>query len=97
MLKVLNTRAVSWYPRLTTIVERMQHVRRFLSLCGFRGPRPRQHAPRWGAEVIGQVGSVGVIREGADADLLVLKTNPLESLKALRQRVALYLNGKEIK
>ncbi|OUN66126.1 MULTISPECIES: amidohydrolase family protein [unclassified Butyricimonas] len=65
--------------------------------CGMSIPDVLRAATTVGAEVIGQVGSVGVIREGADADLLVLKTNPLESLKALRQRVALYLNGKEIK
>lgn len=50
-----------------------------------------------GAEIIGQAGRLGVIRKGAEADLLVLKSNPLESLKALRQRIALYLDGKEVK
>ena len=49
------------------------------------------------AEIIGQSGRLGVIRKGAEADLLVLKSNPLESLKALRQRIALYLDGKEVK
>ena len=50
-----------------------------------------------GAEVLGQVGKLGVIREGAEADLLILKSNPLESLQALRQRLALYMNGKKVK
>ena len=50
-----------------------------------------------GAEVVGQEGKLGVIREGAEADLLILKSNPLESLVALQKREALYINGKEVK
>lgn len=38
-----------------------------------------------------------MIREGAEADLLVLKSNPLESLNALQDRKALYINGIEVK
>ena len=65
--------------------------------CGMSIPDVLRAATLVGAEIIGQTGKLGVIREGAEADLLVLKDNPLESLKALRQRIALYIDGKEIK
>lgn len=65
--------------------------------CGMSIPDVLRAATTVGAEIIGQSGRLGVIRKGAEADLLVLKSNPLESLKALRQRIALYLDGKEVK
>ena len=65
--------------------------------CGMSIPDVLRAATTVGAETIGQSGRLGVIRKGAEADLLVLKSNPLESLKALRQRIALYLDGKEVK
>ena len=65
--------------------------------CGMSIPDVLRAATTVGAEIIGQAGRLGVIRKGAEADLLVLKSNPLESLKALRQRIALYLDGKEVK
>lgn len=65
--------------------------------CGLSIPDVLRAATVVGAEVLGQVGKLGVIREGAEADLLILKSNPLESLQALRQRLALYMNGKKVK
>ena len=65
--------------------------------CGMSIPDVLRAATVVGAEVLGQVGKLGVIREGAEADLIVLKSNPLESLQALRQRLALYMNGKKVK
>ena len=64
--------------------------------CGMSIPDVLRAATVVGAEVLGQVGKLGVIREGAEADLIVLKSNPLESLQALRQRLALYMNGKKV-
>ena len=65
--------------------------------CGMSIPDVLRAATVVGAEVLGQVGKLGVISEGAEADLIVLKSNPLESLQALRQRLALYMNGKKVK
>lgn len=65
--------------------------------CGMSIPDVLRAATVVGAEVLGQVGKLGVIREGAEADLIVLKSNPLESLQALRQQLALYMNGKKVK
>ena len=65
--------------------------------CGMSIPDVLRAATIVGAEVLGQVGKLGVIREGAEADLIVLKSNPLESLQALRQQLALYMNGKKVK
>lgn len=65
--------------------------------CGMSIPDVLRAATVVGAEVLGQVGKLGVIREGAEADMIVLKSNPLESLQALRQRLALYMNGKKVK
>lgn len=65
--------------------------------CGMSIPDVLRAATVVGAEVIGQEGKLGIIREGAEADLLVLKSNPLESLAALQQREALYIDGKEVK
>ena len=65
--------------------------------CGMSIPDVLRAATVVGAEVLGQVGKLGVIREGAEADLIVLKSNPLESLQALRQQLALYMNGEKVK
>ena len=65
--------------------------------CGMSIPDVLRAATIVGAEVLGQVDKLGVIREGAEADLIVLKSNPLESLQALRQQLALYMNGKKVK
>jgi imidazolonepropionase-like amidohydrolase len=37
------------------------------------------------AEILGQAGSLGVVREGANADLLVVDGDPLQSLDVLAQ------------
>lgn len=65
--------------------------------CGMSIPDVLRAATVVGAEVVGQAGKLGVIREGAEADLLLLKSNPLESLTALQERKALYIDGKEVK
>ena len=65
--------------------------------CGMSIPDVLRAATIVGAEVLGQIDKLGVIREGAEADLIVLKSNPLESLQALRQQLALYMNGKKVK
>lgn len=62
--------------------------------CGMTIPDVLRAATVVGAEVVGQTGHIGIIREGAEADLLVLPENPLESLDALRKRDALYIDGK---
>jgi imidazolonepropionase-like amidohydrolase len=74
-----------------------QELRLLADSCGMSIPDVLRAATVNGAEVIGQEGKLGIIREGAEADLLVLTSTPLESLEALWQRQALYINGKEIK
>lgn len=65
--------------------------------CGMSIPDVLRAATIVGAEVVGQTGKLGIIREGAEADLLFLKSNPLESLTALQNWKALYIDGKEVK
>lgn len=62
--------------------------------CGMSIPDVLRAATIVGAEVIGKSGTLGIIRKGAEADLLILKENPLESLSALQNRYMLYLDGK---
>ena len=64
--------------------------------CGMSIPDVLRAATIVGAEIIGQSGNLGVIKEGAEADLLVLSENPLESLEALKKRKALYIDGKKV-
>lgn len=47
-----------------------------------------------GAVILDKKDKLGVVKEGAEADLLVLGKNPLESIKALRDIEMLYLDGK---
>lgn len=47
-----------------------------------------------GAAILDKKDQLGVVKEGAEADLLVLSKNPLESIKALRGIEMLYLDGK---
>lgn len=74
-----------------------QELNLLVDSCGMSIPDVLRAATVVGAEVVGKEGKLGVIREGAEADLLVLKSNPLESLNALQDRKALYINGIEVK
>lgn len=65
--------------------------------CGMAIPDVLRAATTVGAEILRESGKLGVIREGAEADLLVLRQNPLESLAALRLQEALFIDGKRIK
>lgn len=65
--------------------------------CGMKIPDVLRAATVVGAKVLGMEGKVGVIRKGAEADLLLLSSNPLESLTALRKQEALYIDGKKVK
>lgn len=62
--------------------------------CGMSIPDVLRAATTVGAKVLGMEGKIGVIREGAEADLLLLSSNPLQSLAALREQEALYIDGK---
>lgn len=64
--------------------------------CGMSLPDVLRAATTVGAKVLGMEGKIGVIREGAEADLLLLSSNPLQSLKALRKQEALYIDGKRV-
>lgn len=75
----------------------MDELHLLVDSCRMSIPDVLRAATIVGAEILGQVGKLGVIREGAEADLIVLKSNPLESLQALRQQLALYMNGKKVK
>ncbi len=65
--------------------------------CGMTIADVLRAATTVGAEVLGESGKLGIIRKGAEADLLLLKHNPLEDLSALHEQVGLYLDGKQVK
>lgn len=64
--------------------------------CGMSIPDVLRAATSVGAKVVGQEGKIGVIHEGAEADFLILDSNPLESLDALQQKKLLYIDGKKV-
>ena len=64
--------------------------------CGMSIPDVLRAATSVGAKVVGQEGKIGVIHEGAEADFLILNSNPLESLDALQQKKLLYIDGKKV-
>lgn len=53
--------------------------------CGMSIPDVLRAATTVGAEILRESGKLGIIREGAEADLLVLRKNPLESLATLKE------------
>ena len=65
--------------------------------CGMSIPDVLRAATTVGAEILRESGKLGIIREGAEADLLVLRKNPLESLAALKEQEALFIDGKRVK
>ena len=46
-----------------------------------------------GAEVLGMKGRLGVVKEGALADLLILDANPLEDISALKDVKTVIMDG----
>ncbi len=75
----------------------MDELKLLKDSCGMSIPDVLRAATTVGAELVGKTGKLGVIKEGAEADLLVLRSNPLESLDALHDRATLYIDGKEVK
>lgn len=65
--------------------------------CGMAVPDVLRAATTVGAEILHEVGRLGVVREGAEADLLVLRKNPLENLTALKEQEALFMDGERVK
>ena len=64
--------------------------------CSMSIPDVLRAATVVGAKVVGQEGKIGIIREGAEADILILNSNPLQSLSALRKQEILYIDGKKV-
>ncbi len=64
--------------------------------CGLTNADVLRAATVTGAETVGQQGKRGIIRKGAWADMLLLRGNPLESLSALKDVDALYIEGKKV-
>ena len=64
--------------------------------CGMNIPDVLRAATTTGAEVLGLSGKLGIIKKGAEADILLLKSNPLVSLVALSKEKEVYVNGKKV-
>ena len=64
--------------------------------CGISIPEILKAATTNGAEILDMQGRLGCVSEGAEADLLVLETNPLQSLEALKHIDTLILRGKVV-
>lgn len=65
-----------------------------LKECGISNIDILRAATLTGAEIIGQVGKLGVIAEGAEADIIVLPGNPVKDLDVLNNIEATILDGK---
>lgn len=65
----------------------------YVDKCGVSTIDALRSATINGAKILGKEGKLGVIKKGAEADILVLNENPLESIKALRNIKSIYLNG----
>ena len=61
--------------------------------CGIPNADIIRAATVTAAGILGREGSLGVIREGAEADMLVLDDNPLEDLSALRDVSMTFADG----
>ncbi len=64
-------------------------LRFFVDLMGFSPMEAIVAATRWGGELMGRPGELGVIREGALADLLLVDGDPLADIDILQQRTRL--------
>lgn len=62
--------------------------------CGISNLDILRAATHTGAEIIGQKGRLGVIAEGAEADIVMLKRNPLDDISALREIEMTIADGK---
>lgn len=69
----------------------------YVNECGVSIPDALRAATVMGAKILGKKDQLGVIKVGAEADLLVLRSNPLESLNALRSIEMMYLDGKKVR
>ena len=49
------------------------------------------------ARQLGQAGRFGVIEAGADADLVVLKDNPLEQINTVENPIAVFKIGVQVR
>jgi imidazolonepropionase-like amidohydrolase len=58
----------------------------FVDLLGFTPMEAIVAATRWGGELMGQPGELGVVREGALADLLLVDGDPLADIALLQDR-----------
>jgi imidazolonepropionase-like amidohydrolase len=58
----------------------------FVDLLGFTPMEAIVAATRWGGELMGQPGELGVVREGALADLLLVDGDPLADIGLLQDR-----------
>ena len=63
------------------------------SECGMSNLELLQSATIYGAEVLGRQSSLGTITKGAEADILVLNSNPLEDISALKDIFYTISNG----
>lgn len=66
----------------------------YVNKCGVSIADALKAATVNGAEIIGMKDKLGVIKKGAEADILILNHNPLLSIEALNDIEKVYLNGK---
>lgn len=71
-----------------------QELESYVNLCGFSTLDALKSATIMGAEVLGLKDKIGVLKVGAEADILVLDENPLKSLNSLKRINKVILDGK---
>jgi imidazolonepropionase-like amidohydrolase len=67
----------------------------FTEVLGFTAMETLVAATRYGADVMGMRGQIGVIKEGALADILLVDGDPLEDIAILQKRDALLMIMKD--
>ena len=66
-----------------------------LKKLGFGNLDILRAATSTGAKILGMAGKLGIIKEGAQADIIVLSGNPVEDLNVLNNIEATILDGKK--
>lgn len=67
----------------------------FVEVLGFTPMETLVAATRYGADVMGMPGQIGVIKEGALADLLLVDGDPIEDISVLQRKDALLMIMKD--
>ena len=67
----------------------------FVELLGYTAPEALMAATKWGGELMGLAGELGLVREGALADLLLVDGDPVADIRLLQDKDRLLMIMKD--